>query len=197
MLVLKALAVLGALIVAAVVARVAFGPEVKMYRVPSEAMVPTIQIGDRVLGNYEAYGDDGPQIGDIVIVHPPSSAAEDSVCGTEPPKGAMCARPKPGLANVFFIKRIVGLPGDRLTMAHGTITRNGRPLAEPYAASCGGEACDYPKPITVPPGFYYTLGDNRGSSDDSRFWGPVPRKGVLARVDDCAPLIRLFCHAKT
>jgi len=81
-------------------------------------------------------------------------------------------------------------------MAHGRITRNGRPLDEPYTASCDGEACDYPKPITVPPGFYFALGDNRGSSDDSRFWGPVPRNGVLAPVDDCAPLIRLFCHAK-
>jgi signal peptidase I len=196
MLVLKALAVLGAVIVAAVVARIAFGPEVKMYRVPSEAMVPTIQVGDRVVGNYEAYGDDGPEIGDIVIVHPPRGAEEEATCGTRQPTGAMCARPRPGLSNVFFIKRVVGLPGDRLTMAHGRITRNGRPLDEPYTASCDGEACDYPKPITVPPGFYFALGDNRGSSDDSRFWGPVPRNGVLARVDDCAPLIRLFCHAK-
>jgi len=76
------------------------------------------------------------------------------------------------------------------------VVRNGRALYEPFAHSCA-DFCDFPRPITVPSGSYYALGDNRGASFDSRFWGPVPRKAVLARVDDCAPVIRLFCHAKS
>src|SRR3954468_20127828 len=197
MLVLKALAVLGALIIAAVVGRVVLGPEVKMYRVPSEAMVPTIQVGDRVVGNFAAYDDDAPKVGDIVIVHPPAGAESDSMCAVQPEAGGMCAKPTSEIADVNFIKRVVGLPGDKLSLKAGRVVRNGRPLDEPYAAPCQGESCDFPKPITVPAGHYFTLGDNRGSSDDSRFWGPVPLKAVIARVDDCAPLIRLFCHAKT
>jgi signal peptidase I len=196
MLILKALGMVGMAAVLAVVVRFTLGPEVKMYRVPSEAMVPTIQVGDRIMGNFDAYGDDGPRLGDIVIVHPPAGAEEDSTCGEQPAAGAMCAKPTPGIAKVNFIKRVVGLPGDKLSLKNGRVIRNGRALDEPYAAACEGESCDFPKPITVPAGHYYTLGDNRGSSDDSRLWGPVPRKAVFARVDDCTPVIRLPCHAR-
>jgi signal peptidase I len=196
LLVLKALGMVALGLVAVVIVRVAAGPTVKAYRVPSEAMVPTIQIGDRIMGNFDAYGDHGPKVGDIVLVNPPAGAESDTMCADEPQAGAMCAKPTPELTKVTFIKRVVGLPGDRLSLEAGRVIRNGRALDEPYAASCEGESCDFPRTITVPPDHYFTLGDNRGSSDDSRFWGPVPRKAVIARVDDCVPLIRLFCHAK-
>jgi signal peptidase I len=196
MLILKALSLLVGAVILASVLRGALGPKVKAYRVPSEAMVPTVQVGEHIMGNFDAYGDDAPKVGDIVLINPPTSAQEDSQCGAQPEAGAMCAKPTAGLAKVTFIKRVVGLPGDKLSLKDGRVIRNGRRLAEPYAAPCVGESCDFPKPITVPPGHYFTLGDNRGSSDDSRFWGPVPRKAVLARVDDCAPVIRLFCHAR-
>jgi signal peptidase I len=197
LLVLKALGMIALSLVAVAVIRVAIGPKVKAYRVPSEAMVPTIQIGEHIMGNFDAYGDDGPKVGDIVLVNPPAGAEQDAMCAVEPEAGEMCAKPTRELADVTFIKRVVGLPGDKLSLKAGRIIRNGRPLAEPYVADCGGaEGCDFPKPVTVPPDHYFTMGDNRGSSDDSRFWGPVPRKAVIARVDDCAPVIRLFCHAK-
>jgi signal peptidase I len=196
LLVLKALGMIALGLVAAVILRVALGPKVKAYRVPSEAMVPTIQVGEHIMGNFDAYGGEEPAVGDIVLVNPPAGAEADTMCAVQPEAGAMCAKPTRELADVTFIKRVVGLPGDKLSLKAGRIIRNGRPLDEPYTAACDGESCDFPKPITVPPDHYFTMGDNRGSSDDSRFWGPVPRKAVIARVDDCAPVIRLFCHAK-
>jgi len=197
LLVLKALGMIALSVVAVVVVRVTLGPKVKAYRVPSEAMVPTIPLGEHIMGNFDAYGDDGPKIGDIVLVNPPAGAESDVTCAVQPEAGEMCPKPTPDLVKVVFIKRVVGLPGDKLSLKGGRIIRNGRPLDEPYTAPCDVEDyCDYPKAITVPAGHYFTMGDNRPSSDDSRFWGPVPREAVIARVDDCAPVIRLFCHAK-
>ena len=60
--------------------------------------------------------------------------------------------------------------------------RNGKPVEEPYARRCSGEACDFPRAITVPRGQLYVLGDNRGESDDSRFWGPIRDGWVTGRV---------------
>jgi signal peptidase I len=197
MLILKSLALLGALVIAAVVARFVLGPDVRMYRLPSASMSPAYAPRETVLANFEAYRDGGPRLGEIVLVSPPVGDGLAPVCGEQPPAGAMCARPASGTGRPQYVKRVVGLPGDRLALEHGRVVRNGRPLAEPYARACGGANCDFPKPISVPPDDYYVLGDNRGASNDSRFWGPVPREGVLARVDDCAPLIRLFCHAKS
>ena len=193
MLALKLLAALGALLIAGVVARVALGPEVKEYRSPSHSMAPTVEADEKVMANFAAYQGGAPRLGDVVLVEAPANGIE---CRTRPPAGEMCAAPPAGLTDIKYIRRVVGLPGDRLSLERGHVTRNGRPFDEPYAATCREDYCDYPKTITVPAGHYFTLGDNRGASDDSRFWGPVPRKAVLARVDDCAPVIRLACHAK-
>ncbi len=156
-------------------------------------MAPTVAFGEKVTANFGAYDGRAPRLGDVVVVASPS---EDARCPAAPAAGKMCAVPSPG-GTISYVRRIVGLPGDRLSLEHGRIVRDGRPLDEPYARACTDEYyCEFPKPITVPPGSYYALGDNRGSSFDSRLSGPVPRKAVLARVDDCAPVIRLFCHAK-
>jgi signal peptidase I len=193
MLAVKLLGVLALAAVAAVVARVVLGPEVKMYRVPSQSMVPTVAVGEKVTANFGAYAGGAPRFGDVVLVEAPGETAE---CLAAPAAGEMCAVPAAGPAATKYVRRIVGLPGDRLSLENGRVVRNGRPLDEPYVRSCTDDYCEFPKPITVPPGSYYALGDNRGASNDSRFSGPVPRKAVLARVDDCAPVIRLFCHAR-
>jgi len=192
MLAVKALAVLGAILIVGFVARFAFGPEVKPYRVPSESMAPTVAAGAKVTANFEAYDGKTPRLGDVVVVAGPGDGAE---CRTAPADGAMCAVPPDGNGPVRYVRRIVGLPGDKLALERGRIVRNGRALDEPFAHPCA-DYCDFPRAITVPAGSYYALGDNRAASFDSRFWGPVPRKAVLARVDDCAPVIRLACHAK-
>jgi signal peptidase I len=196
MLALKALALLfGTAVIAALAARILLGPDVRMYRVPSRSMEPTVGFGEKVTANFGTYEARAPRLGDVVLVASPSE--DGAECPAEPPAGKMCAIPSPG-GGIRYVRRIVGLPGDRLSLEHGRVVRNGRPLAEPYARACIDEYyCEFPKPIVVPPGSYYALGDNRGSSFDSRLSGPVPRKSVLARVEDCAPVIRYFCHAKS
>ncbi len=92
----------------------------------------------------------------------------------------MCPRPVGQRDDVNFIKRVVAGPGDRLKLEEGHVVLNGERQDEPFARPCGvGEGCDYPQEITVPAGHYFMMGDNRGSSDDSRFWGPVPDEWII------------------
>jgi signal peptidase I len=164
-------------------------PRPKRMRQPSGSMEPTIEIGGYVVPNYRAYDRDEPALDDIVVFHPPTGAEADNTCAKHPlPASEMCPRSTRTYAEVRFIKRIVGLPGDRLSMRHGRIIRNGRlEPAQPYISRCEYDGCEYRRTITVPRGQYFMLGDNRGASDDSRFWGPVRRKALIARVDRCSP----------
>jgi signal peptidase I len=147
----------------------------KPYRVPSESMEPTISVGDRILVN--RLGD--PEVGDVVVFHPPSGAATNE-CASRPRDGQMCARPQPGELDVAFVKRIVAGPGDRVALRAGRVVRNGRLVEESYVTPCPGEeACEFPIPVTVPAGHWLVLGDNRAASDDSRFWGAVPDDAIV------------------
>jgi signal peptidase I len=93
-----------------------------------------------------------------------------------------------------FVKRVVAGPGDLIAIVGGHVVRNGVREAEPYAASCDpGAACDFPTAVRVPPDEYYVLGDNRGVSDDSRFWGPVPSGWIIGTVVHCS-LLDTVCH---
>ena len=154
---------------------------VKPYRIPSPSMVPTLEPGQRVLTNRLV---SHPSLGDIVVFHPPHGADFDNpVCGnTSQGAGhpAPCDQPTAQQSTQTFIKRVVGMPGDRISIRDGHVIRNGKPVSEPYVEPCGGGAsCNFPKTITIPPGDYFMMGDNRGVSDDSRFWGPVPDKWVI------------------
>jgi signal peptidase I len=146
------------------------------YRIPSEGMVPTLEMGDRVV----AVSADGGQIDDLVIVNPPAAAEEGTDCAERPAPRARCAAPHRERSDVKFVKRIVARGGDRIALRGGRVVRNGQPVDEPF--SCTGEACDFSREIEVPRGHVYVLGDNRGSSDDSRFWGPIPDEWVRDRV---------------
>jgi len=158
---------------------------IKPYRIPSGSMEPTLDIGQRVLVNRLSHrlGAD-PSVGDIVTFHPPQGADElPPRCGATPADGQPCPLPTPGESNQTFIKRVVGLGGDRITVRDGIVVRNGRPTSEPYTAPCGGgQGCELPHPVTVPKGDVFVMGDNRGASDDSRFWGPVPIKWVIGKA---------------
>jgi len=157
---------------------------VKPYQIPSGSMEPTLDIGQRVLVNRFIYHFEDPSIGDIVVFHPPSGADRGTECGVPHSPREACPRPTPQESSQNFIKRIVAGPGDTLSVRDGHPVVNGVEKAEePYTNPCGvAGACNLPKPITVPPGYYFMMGDNRGASDDSRFWGPVPRKWIIGKA---------------
>lgn len=154
---------------------------VKPYRIPSESMEPTLDIGQRVLVNRIGNRFSDPDIGEIVVFHPPKGS-ESNQCGAagQPDNGQPCSRPTSERSDVNFIKRVVAGPGDRLAVEDGHVILNGKRQTESFALPCGGGAgCDLPRPITIPKDHFFMMGDNRGSSDDSRFWGPVPKKWII------------------
>ena len=157
---------------------------VKPYRIPSESMVPTLQVGQRVLVNRIGMHFSSPHVGDIVVFHPPEGAEDGNTCGGgQPPAGQVCDKPTPTRAKVNFIKRVVAGPGDRISIQDGHVILNGKRQKEGFTEPCGGgEGCDFPTTVTVPKDHYFMMGDNRGSSDDSRFWGPVPRKWIIGQA---------------
>ena len=161
---------------------------IKPYRIPSESMVPTLQVGQRVLVNRVGTHFGDPKVGDILVFHPPAGAESAGVnqCGEEPKPGAACDKPTPQKANVNFIKRVVGEPGDTIAVRDGRVIRNGKPTKEPFIAdTCrndAGAGCHFRNPITIPPGHWFMMGDNRGESDDSRFWGPIPKAWIIGNA---------------
>jgi signal peptidase I len=128
----------------------------------------------------------------IPLPHPPEGAEQED-CGPRPHVirwgGQACSVPVPAAARERFVKRIVAGPGDRLYIRGGDVyletpgsSRFVR-QSEGFARPCGASfECDFPVPITVPPGEWYVLGDNRGDSDDSRLWGSVPAAWILGVV---------------
>jgi signal peptidase I len=150
-------------------------------------MVPTLTEGQRVLVNRFIYHFEDPEIGDIVVFHPPSGATTGSAngqCGVPKPGDEACPEPTPEKDdNTNFIKRIVAGPGDRLSIRNGHPVVNGVEAEEDFIAACGpGGTCNLPKEITIPPGHYFMMGDNRGASDDSRFWGPIPQDWFIGKA---------------
>ncbi|HWD70638.1 MAG TPA: signal peptidase I [Solirubrobacteraceae bacterium] len=156
---------------------------VKPYRIPSGSMIPTLAIGQRILVNRL---DTHPGLGDIVVFHPPTGAVtNDGECG-DPSQGGghaqACDKAVPAESTQTFVKRVVGLPGDHLTIRNGYVYRDGVKERGSYIQKCDrvlGADCTFPKPIVVPAGEYYMMGDNRGNSLDSRYWGPVPQKWII------------------
>jgi signal peptidase I len=148
-------------------------------------MEPTLDVGQRVLVNRFLYHFSDPGIGDIVVFHPPAGADGGAVqCGVRRPANQPCREPTAERSDQNFIKRIVALPGDRLSVRNGHPVVNGVVKSdESYILPCQGSgACNLPDEITIPADHYFMMGDNRGSSDDSRFWGPVPRDWIIGKA---------------
>jgi signal peptidase I len=157
---------------------------VKPYRIPSGSMLPTIHLGQRVLVDRLANDFGNPSIGEIIVFHPPKNydlgCLDSNEGGTGGGGQKPCGVARSEESGQTFIKRVVGLPGDRIAIRNGHVYRNGVRERDTYIAPCVGVAsCSFPAAITVPRGDYYMMGDNRGQSDDSRFWGPVPRAWII------------------
>jgi len=158
---------------------------VKTYRIPSGSMEPTLDIGQRVLVNRIGMRFGEPEVGDLVVFHPPAGADEQPArCGAPDEGGGTarpCATPVDAPSDQTFIKRVVAVGGDRVAIRDGHVIRNGVRQREPFITPCtaSGYGCDFPQEITVPEGTFYMLGDNRGASDDSRYWGPVRKDQII------------------
>lgn len=163
-------------IAVAIAAILIFQAEVaKPYRIPTSSMEPTLHCGkpgdgcrsrvsDRVIANRIVYRFHAPERGDIIVFTAPARVA------------AACN------ASGTFVKRIVGLPGDQVSLKGGQVLINGVRLREPYltAAYRGHESGEWAR---SPQNGYFVLGDNRTMSCDSRRWGVVPRDNIIGRAD--------------
>ena len=161
---------------------------VKPYRIPSGSMEPTLGINQRILVDRIGMDFTTPKIGDIMVFHPPAnySSCADSAQGQDSSgqeNGSACDVAQRTPSSVTFVKRVVGLPGDHLSIVGGHVFRNGRREQDPYIVKCHGDpSCNFPATIVVPKGDYYMMGDNRPDSEDSRFWGPVPKAWLIGKA---------------
>jgi signal peptidase I len=130
------------------------------FYIPSESMVPTLRVGDRVLVNKLSYKLHDPRRGDIAVFRAPESAQTADIKD--------------------LVKRIVGLPGETIEGKNGRIYIDGRPLTEPYLPE-GTQSREFPVE-KVPPDSYFMLGDNRQYSKDSIYFGPIKRDDMIGRV---------------
>jgi len=166
---------------------------VKPYVIPSGSMLPTLQVGQRVLVDRFSHRIGGaPKLGEVTVFMPPPGASlsggQCAIAGEGPSYDAgpllhrSCSQALPGAGPKPFVKRVVGLPGDTIAVRGGHVVRNGVRAAEPFAAPCGGGPECNLDPIVVPAGHYFLMGDNRGDSDDSRYWGPVARGQIIGHA---------------
>jgi len=178
---------------------------VQPFRIPSESMQPTLRVGDFLLGNKQAFAPTGA----LDKILPPTTLHRVDL--------VIFLKPNPETPDLILVKRIIGLPGDRLHLRDNHVYLNGKPLTESYAvyapAPPDSFRDDFPSllranpdvnpnwwaqlrrtevngEIVVPPNSYFVMGDNRNDSEDSRYWGYVPRSAILAR-----PLLVYFSTA--
>ena len=156
----------------------------KPYEIPSGSMLPTLKIGQRVIVNRLAYRlGGGPEIGDIVVFHPPVTAEtgfSGERCTVAKPDDQPCPVNDPRESDSTFIKRVVAGPGDRLRIIDGIPVVNGERLDGDWSIRpCIHGSCTFDREIVIPPDHYFMMGDNRPDSEDSRYWGPVPRDWLI------------------
>lgn len=185
---MKLVGSLGALLVALSLAACggADGGNTTTYTYPSESMEPSISYAEEIDVDLDAYDRAEPALGDVVAFHPPvGTEALDNECKVEHPPTQACPLPTEKLSSRTFLKRIVALPGDELSIRDGLPIVNGAAVLAEVIQRCSAEdLCQMPKPITIPPGHYFVMGDNSGSSSDSRWWGAVPRAGIIGKLEE-------------
>jgi signal peptidase I len=154
---------------------------VQAFYIPSESMLPTLKVNDRVLVNRLAYRFGHPEHGQVVVFlkHDPESAPNPG------PLGLVQRAVAQGLGNAppgseDLIKRVIGVPGDSVQGKDGRLLVNGKPVDEPYLAP--GTTTSTFGPVKVRPGHLFVMGDNREGSLDSRRFGQVPEDDLVGRA---------------
>lgn len=151
------------------------------FKIPTGSMEDNLKVGDHIIVNKFIYGPPGPlpklfplreiRRGDIIVFRYPEQPETD------------------------FVKRVIALPGETISLRDKKVHINGKPLDEPYVVHADPTIFPYEpmqiepyrsrdnlRPVTVPAGQYFAMGDNRDHSHDSRFWGPVPRGMIKGRA---------------
>ncbi|KAM3114274.1 signal peptidase I [Phormidesmis sp. 146-33] len=130
--------------------------------IPSDSMMPTLHVGDRLVVEKMSYRFGLPNFGDIVVFDPPPQLQEQGYSKDQ-----------------AFIKRIIGTSGETIEVKNGKVYINNQPLQESYIA----EAPKYlMSPAKVPEGSFFVMGDNRNNSNDSHVWGFLPKEYILGRA---------------
>ena len=160
---------------------------VKPYEIPTGSMLPTLHINQRILVDRIGTHFTTPKIGNILVFHPPASEScadpkqGENEAGQQ--SSTACDAPQTKPSSQTYIKRVVGLPGDRLSIRNGHVFRNGVREKDSFTEPClGAPECNFRATITIPRGDYYMMGDNRPNSLDSRFWGPVPKSWIIGKA---------------
>ncbi len=145
------------------------------FKIPTGSMEHNLLIGDHLIVNK-------------MIFAPAARGLERALLPSRPiHRGDIIVFKYPQEPDRDFIKRVIGLPGDRLEMHRKTVYINGQPLDEPYAEFIEPPAAGEPRPddlreeygpVTVPAGQYFMMGDNRDNSEDGRYWGFLPASYV-------------------
>jgi signal peptidase I len=150
--------------------------------IPSESMVPTLKVGDRVLVSRLSYRLHEPHRGDIVVFTSPFETQGRGDDRSVPAKVIHTVLESVGLrqpSTEDFIKRVIALPGETVEGKDGKIFVNGRELLEPYLAE--EPVGDFP-PKTIPKDQLWVMGDNRNRSSDSRVFGPIKESKIVGRA---------------
>ncbi len=152
--------------------------------IPSSSMYPTLIEGDRIFVEKVTKPFRAPKRGDVIVFYPPDETLKtDFLSVMARLTGILCK-------DVAYIKRIVGLPNDKLEIKKENdnfyVYINDKKEIEPYILSetdwidCRDDM--YCGPLQIPDGQYFMMGDNRGNSQDSRFWGFLPEKNIIGRA---------------
>jgi len=136
---------------------------VQSFYVPSGSMLPTLQLGDRIVTLKLGYTIHRG----VIIVFRRTPADTDT-------------------ADADLVKRVIGLPGETISSRGATVLIDGKPIQEPWLPSLTGQCAEASEAIpttNIPPGHYFVMGDCRGNSLDSRSWGTVPASYVIGKVE--------------
>lgn len=150
---------------------------IQAFKIPSGSMLPTLMIGDHLLVNKFIYGVRVPFSGKTLVPI------------KDPKSGDIIVFRFPKDRSIDYIKRVVGVPGDKIQIKDKKLFRNDKRVDDPYAhfsSTKAQPASESPKdnfgPVTVPEGKYFVMGDNRDNSSDSRFWGFVEDSDILGKA---------------
>jgi signal peptidase I len=143
---------------------------VQAFKIPSSSMEPTLLVGDHILVNKFLYGIRIPVIGKKVLPF------------SQPRRGDVIVFIFPKNRRLDFIKRVIGLPGEKIEIRERKIYINDRLIEDPWGKYFPPERLINVGPVAVPPNALFVMGDNRNNSEDSRYWGFVPLDDVLGKA---------------